>query len=93
MIIKAGHYGTGYNSIIDASQNISKINMDFGIVCLEKDHYYSGNEAQEEMYILLNGELEFHYRGKKYSANRSSLLEQKPYAFHRNFEDLCRFGF
>ncbi len=82
MIIKAGHYVRGYNSIIEASRKISKINMDFGIVRLEKEHSYSGNEALEEMYILLNGELEFHFRGKKYSASRTSLLEQKPYAFH-----------
>lgn len=82
MIIRAKKFQKGYNPIVDKNRNESNIDIDFGIIYLEKEQLYEGSMELEELYLLIDGKIEFIESGNMFFAERTSLLEDKPFAFH-----------
>lgn len=71
----------GYNVIVTEGDN-SKMQMDFGILVMDKGDIFEENQAKECVYTLLTGDVDFEFENKKENAVRGSMYHDDPIVLH-----------
>lgn len=79
MLIKQeGKFGEGYTPISEIDGKHSEMLMDFGILNISAGKTEINNDSKERAYLLMSGKIVFEWAGKRYEAERRSLLEENP---------------
>jgi len=80
MIIKNKNgFKQGYNSITDMDGKDQDIMMDFGILKLSNSSTYSEESQKEKAILLLYGEVELEWDGKRQVIQRGSYIDDNPW--------------
>lgn len=80
MIIKNKNgFKQGYNSITDMDGKDQDIMMDFGILKLSNSSTYSDESQKEKAILLLYGEVELEWDGKRQVIQRGSYIDDNPW--------------
>ena len=83
MIIKNKNgFKQGYNSITEMDTKDQDIMMDFGIVKLSSGSVYSDNAQKEKAILLIYGEVELEWDGKKETIKRGSFVDDDPWTLN-----------
>lgn len=81
-ISQKGDFENGYTAITEMDGKYSEMLMDFGILKLNKDQQEKSFEDKERAYLLIKGEVEFVWDGKRAIAKRSSCFDENPWCLH-----------
>jgi len=83
MIIKnKDGFTQGYNGITDMDGKDQDIMMDFGILKLSNGSTYSDGSQKEKAILLINGEVELEWDGKKKVIKRGSNIDDNPWTLN-----------
>lgn len=75
-------FQTGYNSITEIDGAYSGMLMDYGILKLEQGTAFTDDKPLERVVILIYGEIEVEFQGKKVRAKRGSFLDDDFWALN-----------
>lgn len=76
-------FASAYTSICEINGTNPRMMLDFGTIVLEpQQSFESKNADRERAYLLLDGEVDFHFAGRIVRARRSSVLDEGPWALH-----------
>lgn len=81
--MKITHQGfqKGYNALTVEGDK-SQMNMDFGVLCMEKGDKVGCNEAKECIYVLVSGAVTFCWEGREEMVERKSCFHEDPILLH-----------
>lgn len=80
MIVKYKRFEKKYNQITSIHDPIS--HMDFGIIKLKSGESYTNSASLERAVLLVEGDIEFYYKGIVCNEERSSFLDENPSCIH-----------
>lgn len=72
----------GYTPITTIEEKELNTLMDFGILTLEAGKAEENTEDKERAYLLVQGEIEIEWEGKKETIKRGSFLDESPWCLH-----------
>lgn len=81
MRVRLDGFKKGYN-VITTEGDHSKMQMDFGVLVIDKGDVVQYNEPKECVYTLITGEITFKFEGKIEKAVRQSCYHDDPIVLH-----------